>query len=239
MAHRLLACELQLLLDTQSSFSSWAGDVVGPEQVIQHELSSQQKVRLHSKSARLTRQLLASQQSIHLITAITRLYHAPCGSHGAIVASFDSSSKYVSSQNLHGTRAFQHNAMQVVPPVQPHAMWLNAFLTFLKLGTASREAHFGHPESVHRRLPASADDVQVHGRPRVNHGASLQRCGHKPCLSNHHKPHEQVDHEYHWHTGAQNAASEGTIFSKGIERAAEGLHGPCMQALAVAQRKCS
>ena len=77
VAHGLLACVLQLLLELHGSFSSWASEVVGQEQVIQQQLGSQQKVRLHSNSARRPRRLLASQQSVHLITAVTGLCYAP------------------------------------------------------------------------------------------------------------------------------------------------------------------
>ena len=93
MAHRLLASELQLLPELHGSFSSWAGEVVG-EQVIQQQLSSQQKVRLHSNSAQRPRELLASQQSVHLITAVTGSYHAPTcesKSNGAILCVSNSS----------------------------------------------------------------------------------------------------------------------------------------------------
>ena len=70
MAYGLLAYELQLLLQLHGSFSSRAGDVVGPEQLVQQQLGSQQKVRLHGNSAWPLRELLASQPSVHLITAV-------------------------------------------------------------------------------------------------------------------------------------------------------------------------
>ena len=120
VAHGLLAYELQLLLELLGSFSSWAGDIVGPEQVIQQELSShQQKVRLHSNNARLhsnsawrprklarrPRKLLASQQSVHLIHSshcVVPMYSCTnvAVPEQSLQRSFDSRSKHVHSRSM-------------------------------------------------------------------------------------------------------------------------------------------
>ena len=89
-----------------------------------------------------------------------------------------------------------------------------------------------------------ADGVQVDGGQ--HRGDRVPALGHKECAhvdmpaeDEHREDQVNVGEASPYHALAVVPASEETLFTRAVERAADGLHGSCMQALAVDQVRLS